>query len=56
MNYLRTGIVFAISFILLYSIYYFAIIKKCKKNNNYVPVEVNLILVKYRINTKNEDK
>ncbi len=40
---------FTISFIILWIIYYFFIIKKCKKNNGYVPAEVNIILYIYRI-------
>lgn len=52
MNYLRVGVVFVVSFIILYLIYYFFIIKKCKKNKNYVPVEVNLILYKFKIDFK----
>lgn len=55
MNYLKIGIVFVVSFVILYLIYYFFIIKKCKKNKNYVPVEVNLILLRYRIDIKKID-
>lgn len=55
MNYLKMGIVFVGSFIILYLIYYFFIIKKCKKNKKYVPVEVNLILLRYRIDIKKID-
>ena len=55
MNYLRVGIVFVICFIILYLIYYFFIITKCKKNNKYVPAEVNLILMRYKIDIKKID-
>ena len=49
MNYLKITIIFIASFIILSLIYYFFIIKKCKKNKKYVPIEVDLILVKHRI-------
>lgn len=39
-------------FLIIYAFYYFFTIRKCKNNKKYVPVEVNLILVKYKINTK----
>ena len=40
---------FVITFLIIYLIYYFLIIKKCKKNKNYVPAEVNLVLTIHRI-------
>ena len=49
MNYLKIGIEFVITFLVLYLIYYFFIIRKCKKKSNFVPTEVNLILTIYRI-------
>ena len=49
MDYLKIIIEFTITFVLLYLIYYFLIVRKCKKNNDYVPIEVNLILVLYKI-------
>ena len=55
MNWVKIGIVFLISFVIQYSIYYFCIIKKCKKKKGYVPVEVNLILMKKRIDTTKID-
>ena len=55
MNYLKIGIVFIVSFTILFLIYYFFIIKKCKKNKKYVPVEVNLILLRYKIDVKKID-
>lgn len=55
MNYLKMGIVFIICFIILYLIYYFFIIRKCKNKQNYVPVEVNLILMRFKINVKKID-
>ena len=49
MNILKIGIEFIVVFIVIYSTYYFFTIRKCKNNKKYVPVEVNLILVKYKI-------
>ncbi len=55
MNYQRIGIVFIVSFCILYAIYYFFIIKKCKKDHKYVSQEVNLILIRHKINIKKID-
>lgn len=55
MNYFKTLIIFVVTFCILYAIYYFFIIRKCKKNKEFVPVEVNLILIRYHINTKKID-
>lgn len=52
MNYTKILIEFILTFILLYIIYYFFVIKKCKKNKNYVPAEVNIILVLHKIDYK----
>jgi hypothetical protein len=54
-DYLKVGVVFLGSFIILYLIYYFFIIKKCKKNKKYVPVEVHLLLLRYRIDINKID-
>lgn len=55
MNYMRILIEFIVSFLVIYLIYYFIIVRKCKKNNNYVPVEVNLVLSLYKIDYKKID-
>ncbi len=52
MNIKHVSIEFIITFVVLYAIYYFFIIRKCKKNKDYVPVEVNYILLLYKINYK----
>ena len=46
---------FVFTFIMLYIIYYFFIIKKCKKNKDYVPAEANLILILHKIDYKKID-
>ena len=55
MDLKKVLIEFLLTFIILYIIYYFFIIKKCKKKKDYVPVEVNLILVLYKIDYKKID-
>lgn len=55
MDYKRLLLEFTITFIILYLIYYFFIIRKCKKDKNYVPVEVNLILILHKIDYKKID-
>lgn len=55
MNWIKIGSVFIASFVILYSIYYFCIIKKCKKKKGYVPAEVNLILLRRNIDIKKID-
>ena len=52
MNIVRVLIEFLITFIVIYLFYYFFIIRKCKKNKKIVPVEVNLILLIYKIDIK----
>lgn len=52
MDYLKILVEFIVIFIFLYLLYYFFIIKKCKNNNGYVPVEVNLILIIHKIDYK----
>ena len=49
MDYKKILIEFLITFVIIYIIYYFFIIKKCKKNKEYVPAEVNLILIIHKI-------
>ena len=46
---MKIVIEFILVFIIIFSIYYFFTIRKCKKNKKYVPVEVNIILMKYKI-------
>ena len=53
MNIVKVLIEFLITFIILFGIYYFFIIRKCKNKKDYVSQEVNLILVVYRINYHN---
>ena len=43
---------FIVSFIVVYLLYYFFIIRQCKKNKKTAPVEVNLILSLYKIDVK----
>lgn len=55
MNFLRLLIVFVITFTIIGLIYYFFIIKRCKKNKDYVPVEVSLIISLHQIDYKKID-
>ena len=55
MDIKKVLIEFLLTFVILYLVYYFFIIKKCKKKKDYVPVEVNLILVLYKIDYKKID-
>jgi len=41
-----------ITFVVIFAIYYFTIIKKSKNEKKYISVEVNLILMLYRIDAK----
>lgn len=52
MNITKVLIEFLVTFIVIYLFYYFFIIRKCKKNKNIVPAEVNLILSIYKIDVK----
>ena len=54
MNMWRICIQFLIIFAIIYLLYYFFTIRKIKKNPKYIPVEVNLILMKYKINLNKE--
>ena len=49
MDIFKIIIEFSLTFLIIWLIYYFFIIKRCKKNKDYVPVEVNLILSLYQI-------
>lgn len=55
MNITKVLIEFLVTFIVIYLFYYFLIIRKCKKNKNVVPAEVNLILLVYKIDVKKID-
>ena len=55
MDIKKVLIEFVITFAIVYLIYYFLVIKRCKKNKNMVPAEVNLILAFYKINIKKID-
>lgn len=52
MNYLKLLIDFFIFFVGTFLIYYFAVIRKSKKFNGLVPVEVNLILLRHPLDLK----
>lgn len=51
MNINKVLIEFIITFAIIYTVYYFLVIKKCKKNKKLVPTEVSLILSFYKIDT-----
>ncbi len=55
MDIKKVLIEFIITFAIIYVIYYFMIIRKCRKNKKVVPAEVNLILSFYNINLKKVD-
>lgn len=55
MNLTKIIIEFILTFLIIYLIYYFFIIKKCQKNKKYVPAEVNLILVVHKIDYQKID-
>ncbi len=52
MNILEKGIEFIAIFLVIYLLYYFATIKKCRKNNEYIPSEVSIITIKYKIDVQ----
>jgi hypothetical protein len=52
MDYLQVLIEFVITFAVIYLIYYFFVIKKCKDNKKIAPTEVNIILSLYKIDVK----
>lgn len=43
-------IYFGLTFLLIYTIYYFASIRKAKKDVKKIPVEVQYLILKYKIN------
>ena len=49
MDIFKIIIEFSLTFLIIWLIYYFFIIKRCKRNKDYVPVEVNLILSLHQI-------
>lgn len=49
MDISKVLIEFCIAFVIVFSLYYFFVIKKCKKNKKIVPAEVNLILASHNI-------
>lgn len=52
MNIAKVLAEFVAAFVIIYLIYYFFIIKKCKKQKDYVPTEVSLILIIHKIDHK----
>ena len=52
MNMVKVLIEFVVAFIIVYTFYYFFVIRKCKKNKKVVPAEINLILAFYKIDVK----
>jgi len=55
MDIKKVLIEFVISFSIIYIVYYFSIIKKCKNDKKMVPTEVNLIMMFYKIDVKKID-
>ena len=55
MDIKKVLIEFVITFIVVYVIYYFLVIKKCRKDKKVVPTEVSLILTFYQIDVKKID-
>lgn len=55
MDIKKVLIEFIITFVVIYLVYYLLIIRKCKKDKKYVPSEVNLILMFYKIDIKKID-
>ena len=55
MDIKKVLIEFIITFAIIYVIYYFLIIRKCRKNKKVVPAEVKLILYFYNIDLKKVD-
>lgn len=52
MDVKKVLIEFIITFVTVYLVYYFLVIRKCKKDKKIVPTEVNLILSFYKIDIK----
>ena len=55
MNIIKLIIEFIVIFTIIFLIYYFFIIKKCQKDKKSVPAEVNLIILKHKIDVKKID-
>lgn len=52
MDIVKVLIELSLSFIIIYLIYYFVAIRKCKKNKKLIPMEVSIILSFYHIDPK----
>ena len=52
MEIMKVLLEFTITFIIIYTLYYFFVIKRSRKNKKMVPAEVNLILMFYEIDLK----
>ena len=52
MDILKILIEFIITFCLIYTFYYFFVIRKYRIDNHNIPIEVNIILVKNKIDSK----
>ena len=52
MDIAKVLIEFVITFIVIYLVYYFLVIRKCKKDKTIVPAEVNIILMMHKIDSK----
>ncbi len=55
MDHINILIEFTITFVIIYLLYYFFIIKKCRDNKKVAPAEVNIILSLYKIDVKKID-
>ena len=55
MNIVKVLIEFILTFVIIYTIYYLVVIKRCKKNKKTVPTEVSLILSFYEIDINKVD-
>ncbi len=55
MDFVKLGIEFLIIFLLILTFYYFFSIRKYKKDNNFIPTEVSLIIAKNKLDIKKID-
>ncbi len=55
MNIVKIIIEFVLTFIIIYLLYFFGIVRKCKTDKKIAPAEVNLILYYYDIDVKKID-
>lgn len=55
MDYIKIGIEFIITFLLILIFYYFFSIRKYKKDNNFIPTEVSLIIIRNHLDKKKID-